>query len=79
VTTQDESIDQAVAAGRITEHDAAEIRRFRAFLVDTAGIPTRAADRTPEQQTRFVQVYREHYPEDFARHAAEQRARQAAR
>lgn len=71
----DEQLDAACADGRMSVGDADEVRNFASFLEATTGIPRKADDRTPDQQRRFIAAYREHYPEDYARAVAEQRAR----
>lgn len=72
----DAALDRAQADGRITTDDADEVRLFGDFLIATAGIPTQADARTPEQQAAFSAAYAEHYPDDYARSLAEQQARQ---
>jgi hypothetical protein len=70
VIASDETLERMQADGKITVHDADEIRNFGSFLAATAGIPRAAEHRTPEQARTFAKAYREHYPEDFARQQA---------
>lgn len=76
----DDSLERAQADGRITTGDADEVRHFAGFLAEltAAGVPPRAADRTRTQGADFMRIWAEHYPEDYARAVAEERARRAA-
>ena len=62
----DEVLERMQADGKITVHDADEVRNFASFLRATAGIPRDAENRTREQQERFAVAYNEHYPEAAA-------------
>lgn len=70
----DQQLVDGVADGRLTVRDAEEVQRFVSFLRATGGIPTRPEDCTPEQSETFRAAYREHYPEDYERAVAAQRA-----
>lgn len=76
-TDLDQQLERMQADGRISVEDADEVRNFASFLVAMGALPKRGVDRTPEQQRQFIALYREYYPEDHARHVAEQRARRA--
>lgn len=62
----DEVLERMQADGKISTHDADEVRNFQSFLEATAGIPRAAEHRTPEQQHAFAVAYSEHYPESAA-------------
>lgn len=67
----DERLNRACADGRITEHDAEEVRRFSEYLqaMADAGIrPARRGEtRSPEAAARARAIYLEHYPEHAPR------------
>jgi hypothetical protein len=73
----DEKLERMQADGKITVDDADEVRNFASFLEGVQGIPARGP-RTPEERKRFSEVYREHYPEDYARAVADKKARKAS-
>lgn len=75
----DEQLERAQADGRITPGDADEVRHFAGFLhaLGAAGVPAGGTNRNPEQQQAFARIYAEHYPEDYARGVAEEKARRA--
>lgn len=58
-------LERALAAGRITELDAEEIRRFRAYLeaLGAAGITPALRNADPEAAAKARAIYLEHYPE----------------
>jgi len=63
-------IEQAQADGLITTGDAGELRRFGDFLKATAGLP--------RTSPRWMELYAEYYPEDYAEAiAAQARAKEA--
>lgn len=63
----DDELEQMQADGRITVHDADEVRNFASFLVNVGPVRDRG---TPEGRRRFRDAYREHYPEHFYRDVA---------
>lgn len=63
----EDKVERMQADGKITVHDADEVRNFASFLAETAGIPTSPRERTREQQDAFYVAYARHYPEDFER------------
>lgn len=75
----DEQLERAQADGRITTGDADEVRHFAGFLeaLGAAGIPSGGVNRNAEQRQAFARIYAEHYPEDYARAVAEEKARRA--
>jgi hypothetical protein len=75
----DEQLERAQADGRMSPEDADEVRHFADFLgaLGAAGVPPMNAGRTPEQRRAFSRIYAEHYPGDYARAVAEEKARRA--
>jgi hypothetical protein len=63
----DRQLADGIMDGRLTDHDADEVRNFASYLEATVGIPTNAKDRSPEQQAIFLKAYKAHYPEDYAK------------
>lgn len=52
----DSKLDRMQADGRLTDHDAEEVRRFAAYLKDVGQYPR-------EARKARSQVYLQHYPE----------------
>lgn len=69
----DAQLERAQADGRLSPEDADEVRNFAGFLEAAGPGPGRPGF----DRRRFGQVYREHYPDDYARAIAEQQARNA--
>ncbi|WP_311208755.1 MULTISPECIES: hypothetical protein [unclassified Aeromicrobium] len=60
------------ADGRITVHDADEVRRFAAFLADA---PSHADRGTEHGRRSFLNAWAHYYPDDYARALQDGRAR----
>lgn len=73
----DDKLERMQADGRVTTTDADEVRNFADFLTATGGLPKDKATWTAEHRKVFGEAYREHYPEDYERAVAEERARRA--
>ncbi len=67
----DSRLERMQADGKITTHDADEVRNFASFL-EAAG-PGPKSEFFSAQRLR--NAYREHYPEDYERAVREERAR----
>lgn len=70
----DDQLERMQADGRITPHDADEVRRFADFLTAMADTDVRPAKpgerRTPEAAAKARDIYLEHYLEHAPQNGA---------